>query len=104
MPASDQDYRKDALIDWYDRHSATYDAESFTQDDDHYGGDLYRIQLIRQLLRDLRPDTVLDVGCGTGEPMLALLRDGLRIRGFDLSPGMVERARQKLAEHGYDPD
>jgi ubiquinone/menaquinone biosynthesis C-methylase UbiE len=44
-------------------------------------------------------DSVLDVGCGTGDQALAICRQtGFRGRvvGVDVSPQMVERARKKL--------
>jgi SAM-dependent methyltransferase len=43
----------------------------------------------------LRGDTVLDVGCGTGNSFLPLLALGWKVTAADLSPSMVERARAK---------
>jgi SAM-dependent methyltransferase len=37
----------------------------------------------------------LDVACGTGRAFAPLLRRGWRVRGCDLSPAMLERARQE---------
>ncbi len=52
-----------------------------------------RFRAYLPFLQDRR--AVLDVGCGRGE-LLELLRDeGLRARGVDLDPGMVERCRSK---------
>jgi len=40
---------------------------------------------------------VLDVGCGTGKPVSEMLsRAGLEVHGFDISPKMVELARQRV--------
>lgn len=88
-------------IRWYDEHSQNYDAESFTQSDDQYGGDVYRIELVRQLMAQHKPASILDVGCGTGEPMVNLLADGFNVRGFDFSPGMISIAKQKLRDRGH---
>jgi cyclopropane fatty-acyl-phospholipid synthase-like methyltransferase len=39
--------------------------------------------------------TVLDIGCGAGVPIdRALLEEGFRVIGVDLSPKQIERARQ----------
>lgn len=42
---------------------------------------------------------VLDIGCGTGEPGLTLARrdPGVQVLGIDNSDGMIEMARQKVA-------
>jgi len=52
-----------------------------------------------------RGDVVLDVGCGTGLS-LGLLRQGIgakgRIIGIEQSPEMLERARQRVAQNGWD--
>ncbi len=54
---------------------------------------------------ELQPgQTVLDVGCGTGLSFQAL-QDGIgpggRIIGVEMSPDMLARARQKIADHGW---
>jgi malonyl-CoA O-methyltransferase len=47
---------------------------------------------------NLRQQTVLDIGCGSGRYMLhALRRDATRVGGVDLSPEMLERADMELA-------
>jgi ubiquinone/menaquinone biosynthesis C-methylase UbiE len=53
----------------------------------------------------LRPgEVVLDVGCGTGASF-ELLQNGVeeagRIIGCDSSPAMLDRARSRLARHGW---
>jgi ubiquinone/menaquinone biosynthesis C-methylase UbiE len=65
----------------------------------------YQRQSARHLLADLWPppapgETVLDVGCGTGIALLVLLQLYPQIGravGLDLSPEMLERARQEAA-------
>ena len=50
------------------------------------------------LAGDVAGRHVLDAGCGSG-PLAAALRDkGAIVRGFDLSPGMVALARQRLGD------
>jgi len=46
----------------------------------------------------------LDVGCGGGLLSEALSRQGARVTGIDLAPGMVEVARLHAAEEGLDLD
>ena len=41
---------------------------------------------------------VLEVGCGTGRILLPVARSGVTITGLDLSTGMLEICRRKLAQ------
>lgn len=42
-------------------------------------------------------DTVLDVACGTGVVAITAARTGANVRGLDLSPILLEHARQSAA-------
>lgn len=44
------------------------------------------------------PKAVLDIGTGTGFLALLLAELGHRVKGLDLSPGMIEQARRNAAE------
>ena len=53
-----------------------------------------------------KPTTFLDVGCSTGELLLAAERLGFDVRGIDANPDMIERARKRLGDRvseGYFP-
>lgn len=45
---------------------------------------------------------VLDLGCGRGRHSLNLARHGYNVKGIDLSPNAIEKARKKAAEAGLD--
>jgi SAM-dependent methyltransferase len=45
---------------------------------------------------------VLDVGCGFGGTALAIAARGAEVRGVDISPPMIQRARERAAEAGLD--
>jgi SAM-dependent methyltransferase len=47
---------------------------------------------------------VLDVGCGTGVVALTAARAGARVVGVDLTPKLIERARENTAIMGLDAD
>lgn len=53
-----------------------------------------RIELVRDYLRPQPCQTLVDVGCGTGE-MLDALPGDIRYIGFDLSPRYIDSARQR---------
>lgn len=51
------------------------------------------------------PETkVLEVGCGAGDLTLALVAKGARVSAVDLSPGMVEVARRRVALFAPDAE
>lgn len=45
---------------------------------------------------------VLDVGCGTGNFSIKLAEKGCKVVGIDISEEMLEIARQKVIDTGYD--
>src|SRR5262245_37948055 len=47
------------------------------------------------LIASLRPDAVLDAGCGTGRVAIELARRGIEVVGVDLDADMIEAARRK---------
>jgi malonyl-CoA O-methyltransferase len=51
-------------------------------------------ETVLALLPDVRGLTVLDAGCGSGRYLRELADRGARTIGMDLSPAMLERARQ----------
>lgn len=56
------------------------------------------------MLRDRRPGDILDVATGTGDLAMLIARriTGSHITGIDLSEGMIDIGRKKIAEAGLD--
>ena len=54
-------------------------------------------QQVLALLPEVRGLTVLDAGCGSGRYLQVLSERGARTIGMDLSPAMLERAKQSNA-------
>ena len=48
----------------------------------------------------LKPETVIDLGCGTGSIALPLAKEGYDVIGVDLSPEMLTEADHKAMEEG----
>jgi SAM-dependent methyltransferase len=81
---------------------STYERFADIYDDFNYRND-YEMWLGRKLLpeleqRGLRKGRVLDVGCGTGRAFGPLLKRGFEVHGCDLSPAMLERAREQFGD------
>ena len=53
-------------------------------------------RLILALLEPKPMERVLDIGCGSGNNLLALSKLGLDVSGIDASQYMIERARERL--------
>lgn len=78
---------------------ATYDAFAPIYNEFNHLND-YEMWLGEVLLPELekhglKRGKALDVGCGTGRAFGPLLRRGWELRACDLSPGMLERAREE---------
>jgi ubiquinone/menaquinone biosynthesis C-methylase UbiE len=59
-------------------------------------GHLQRAAVWRHVADWFKPgQSVLDMGCGTGEDALRLMKAGLRVRAIDASPEMVRIARDR---------
>lgn len=63
-------------------------------------------RLVAAKLRSLSPHThcVLEIACGTANLTIPLARQGFRMVGLDLSPEMLDLARQKTAREKLDID
>jgi SAM-dependent methyltransferase len=78
---------------------STYDAFAPIYNEFNHQND-YEMWLGEVLLPELekhglKRGKALDVGCGTGRAFGPLLRRGWELRACDLSPGMLERAREE---------
>ncbi|SHV06532.1 class I SAM-dependent methyltransferase [Mycobacteroides abscessus] len=68
---------------------------SATTDDGPFNGLLERPALRSLIPRPLAGRSVLDAGCGSGAQCAWLLGEGADVTGLDLSPAMVDQARQR---------
>jgi len=59
------------------------------------GRDAMRDTLLSWLPEDLRGKRILDAGCGTGMVSVELARRGARVLAVDLSPTLIELARER---------
>ncbi|MEP0547693.1 MAG: methyltransferase domain-containing protein [Rhodothermales bacterium] len=85
----------------YDRLAPLYDVVAAAYD--LVGAGRFHRQAVDAL--GLRPgDTAVDLACGTGANFPHLVRavgPTGRVVGVDLSPGMIEKARERVGRHGW---
>jgi malonyl-CoA O-methyltransferase len=75
-----------AYTDW----SATYDQDrNLTRDLDEF--------VTRETLANLRCNSILEIGCGTGKNTALLAQISRNVLAMDFSAGMIEKARQKIS-------
>jgi SAM-dependent methyltransferase len=85
----------DRIIGLYERHADTWDRQRSRT--------LFE-KLWLDRFADLLPanGAVLDIGCGTGEPIGAYLAEkGFSVIGVDSSPTMIAKARQRMPTQGW---
>jgi malonyl-CoA O-methyltransferase len=76
---------QNAYNDW----SASYDTdENLTRDLDQ--------QVTKEALANLDFKSILEIGCGTGKNTSFLSQIGHRVHALDFSPGMIDKAREKV--------
>ena len=85
----------------FDRIAPTYDMLNHTLSLNI--DRLWRRRVVR-LVRRFAPRRILDVATGTGDLAIAMARRirGTQVLGVDLSEGMLDIARRKVAEAGLD--
>ncbi len=49
-----------------------------------------------------KPNTILDLACGTGGHIIPLAKRGYRVSGLDVSSGMFRRVREKTKKEGIE--
>lgn len=95
--------RRDKIEDYFDRTAADAWARltstakvSGIRATVRAGRDRMRATLLDWLPADLRGKTLLDAGCGTGALAVEAARRGAHVTAIDLSPTLVELARERL--------
>ncbi len=69
-----------------------------------YPANVFRLNAFINLLNQIKPAKVLDVGCGTADPLLAMRAQGHEVHGFDYAKEMVDVAKRNVKRAGYSED
>lgn len=104
-PPSTYDLRRRKLEDYFDRTAVDAWAKLTSTEPVgrirktvREGRDRMRDTLLGYLPEDLTGLRVLDAGCGTGALAVIAARRGAEVVGIDLSPKLVELARERMPE------
>ncbi len=85
---------RDAALRAYEALAPVYDG--FTVELDY---EPWLSEVLPRLERyGLSGNHLLDVGCGTGESLIPMLERGWHVVGCDISPAMVDIAKEKIGE------
>lgn len=83
---------EDSVLAAYEAFAPIYNEFNHLNDYEMWIG---RVLLPELEKHGLKRGRVLDVGCGTGRAFAPLLKRGWQVQGCDLSPAMLELARQE---------
>lgn len=85
----------DSIIALYERHAASFDTQR--------GRDLIERSWLERFAAAIRPGgTILDLGCGMGEPIAAfLIGRGFAITGIDGAPSLVAMAESRFPDQSW---
>lgn len=89
---------EDPIVAAYDAFAPAYDL--YTHDYE-YDAWMANVEAVAQR-HGLRGVRLLDIGCGTGKSFMPMLERGYEVTACDISPAMVERAREAAAGRAAD--
>lgn len=84
----------DRIIGLYRRHASAFDRDR--------GRSLCEKSWLDRFLARLPGPDVLDLGCGSGEPVARhLIERGCRVTGVDASPPLIALCRERFPDHDW---
>jgi len=92
--------KKEQVAQMFDTISGNYDGLNRVIS---FGIDVKWRKKVLKLVADTNPDTILDIATGTGDLALLMTQtNASKIVGLDISAGMLEVGRKKIAEKKLD--
>ncbi|MDO6492997.1 MAG: bifunctional demethylmenaquinone methyltransferase/2-methoxy-6-polyprenyl-1,4-benzoquinol methylase UbiE [Cellulophaga sp.] len=92
--------KKEQVTQMFDTISKNYDGLNRVIS---FGIDIKWRNRVVNLLKSKKPKTILDIATGTGDLAINLTKTGAtKITGLDISPGMLEVGKQKVAAKNLD--
>ena len=72
--------------------------------DIRYPANVKREEIFVKLLKKHKPKKIIDVGCGTGMPLIDIKKRGFNIIGYDKAKNMVLESKKNLKKNKLSPD
>ena len=85
----------------FDEMAKDYGLQYRSDYTEKYPANQYRLRTVLALLDRIQPRKVLDVGCGSGQPLVAMLEEGHDVYGFDFAEEMIVEAQRQLHQAGH---
>jgi len=85
---------------YYDQEAKNY-MRKYTEAYEGYPTYTMRLNLALQCIREKNIKKILDCGCGSCGPMIRFLQEGYEVKGFDISPEMVNSGKKELEKAGF---
>lgn len=81
--------------EWYDQNAAHYDSH-WVEPVSARVVDRWNLRNLKAVIKDVKIERALDLGCGTGKTLGELSRLGLKAVGYDISIAMLEIAKKRV--------
>lgn len=88
----------------FGKQAETYGSDYRKTGHTKYPANRYRLNIVKDILLSLKPHKILDIGCGTGDPLIEINGLGFDIDGFDFSEEMVRFAKQNVEGVGLSSE
>ncbi len=89
---------KQAMEKWFEYDPKAYWEKRAENWDKQAGDKLPDIEKLEPLFLEIKPETILDVGCGSGRWYPYFKKQGVKYRGIDISENLVRMAQQKFPQ------
>jgi len=92
--------KKEQVTEMFDTISTKYDGLNRVIS---FGIDVKWRKKVVALVKETKPESILDIATGTGDLIISMAETGAtKLVGLDISPGMLEVGKQKIAAQGLN--